>query len=140
MTKLSPAASVCTRLNDAFLARSGGSGSFCPAIMVGWNKMLCLKPGLESHMALYAVSERKSSHAVPGFIKVVPDQGCGRLSGAPALNIYGRESPPSPSPYTLPHLHLSETNASSVVVEHCRICGVSLPECLSICVDSPRFT
>ena len=68
MTKQSPAPSVCMRRNDAFFARSGGSGFSCPAIMVGWNKMLCFDPGLESHRALYAVSESESSHPVPGFI------------------------------------------------------------------------
>ena len=30
--------------------------------------MLCFDPGLELHRALYAVSESKSSHPVPGFI------------------------------------------------------------------------
>ena len=30
--------------------------------------MLCFDPRLESHRALYAVSESKSSHTVPGFI------------------------------------------------------------------------
>ena len=30
--------------------------------------MLCFDPRLELHRALYAVSESKSSHPVPGFI------------------------------------------------------------------------
>ena len=68
MTKQSPALSVCTRLNDALLARRAGRGSSCPAVMVGWNKMLCSDPGLESHRALYAVSESKYPHPVPGCI------------------------------------------------------------------------
>ena len=77
--------------------------------------MLCFDPRLESHRALYAVSESKSSHSVPGFIIGSILDECVRL-------VYRFLFFEERCVHMRLFLEQIERNASGVLVEPCKIC------------------